>query len=288
MIINYEKKKVDIKICVVGIKGSGKTSFLKSLVQEMEIRIGAIYSPIEEACLGESKTERVSFFTFRKIRDQSEQEKKEDDQSKCDEEIKEEFLDIIITLQTIPEESKKDIFFKGVDGVIFIVDRRISRIHNNETLAIDVFGSLRKMGIRPEKIPFVFMYNFCDAKNEAVSINSLNKTMNTFKAPHLLTIADKGVGVIDVIKKISDISFSRIPGEKFRAEEPQSISTKKRYSKGVKLSQHVTIQQLKADQDIKKLTSSGKRDRYRIRNRSDENVWRDLVNKAEKDLGKDK
>ena len=101
-------------------------------------------------------------------------------------------------------DASRQTILNGVDGVIFVVDSRVSRLDANLESFDNLQINLNLIGLDIEKIPLVLQYNKRDAKN-IMSISELEHLFNHHKWLNFEAVAKNGVGVFDALKSLGKL-----------------------------------------------------------------------------------
>jgi mutual gliding-motility protein MglA len=108
-------------------------------------------------------------------------------------------------------ETSRQFIFKGVDGVVFVVDSQNERMEDN----IESFETLEKtldqQGYDVHRIPLVFQYNKRDLPG-AVGVRELEATFNPAKRPYFEAVANKGQGVMEALQSVSQAIIRELKG----------------------------------------------------------------------------
>ena len=180
--INYYLKEINCKIIYFGVSLSGKTSNLKYISKSLDPNL------VEDfVCLENNNTS--FFFDFLPI--------------KLGEinGYKTKFHLYTISNSSKFESSKK-LIFKGLDGIVFLVDSQSNRIEEN----LEALNNLKKIlfeyGYDYNNVPMVIQYNKRDLNNTA-SIQELSAVLNDRSLKEFEVVATSGKGVYDTFKAIS-------------------------------------------------------------------------------------
>lgn len=116
-----------------------------------------------------------------------------------------------VQLYTVPGQvhynSTRKLVLTGADGVVFVADsQQERRAANLESLA-DLEDNLREQGLAIRAVPLVFQYNKRDAPNAAPAAE-LDAELNRLEAPWFETVATRGTGVIEALKRITTLVLS--------------------------------------------------------------------------------
>jgi len=116
-------------------------------------------------------------------------------------------------LYTVPGQVRynltRKMVLKSVDGVVFVADSQLSMMDSNVESLENLFSNLRELGMNPDEIPIVLQYNKRDLPGIA-SPEVLDGALNRNGYPVFLASAVAGDGVLDTLKRITNIVFERI------------------------------------------------------------------------------
>src|SRR5262245_32195076 len=98
-------------------------------------------------------------------------------------------------LYTVPGQiyykSTRRLVLQGVDGIVFVADSSASKIEENKASLADLEENLKDMGKSLADVPIVIQYNKRDLP-DAVSLDDLQKEVNTHGFPHFEAVANRG------------------------------------------------------------------------------------------------
>ena len=113
-----------------------------------------------------------------------------------------------IHLYSIPGKmlfkSSGKLILKGLDGIVFVANSHPLKLDENIECLRNLKIQLKDEGYDLKKTPLVFQYNKRDLENVEPT-SQLNMALNHYNAPEVESIAARGQGVIETLKKISDI-----------------------------------------------------------------------------------
>ena len=116
-------------------------------------------------------------------------------------------------LYTVPGqvfyEASRKLILRGVDGVVFVADSQVEKMEANLESLEGLKKNLEEQGHDISKIPLVMQWNKRDLPN-IVSIQDMEKKLNTFDAPAFEAAAVKGDGVFESLKMISKLVLLNI------------------------------------------------------------------------------
>lgn len=112
--------------------------------------------------------------------------------------------------QVIYEASRK-LILRGVDGIVFVADSQVDKMEANLESFEGLKANLHELGHNPEQLPIVMQWNKRDLPN-IVSVQDLEKKLNTFDFPSFEACALEGSGVFETLKSISKHVLLNIKG----------------------------------------------------------------------------
>jgi signal recognition particle receptor subunit beta len=109
-------------------------------------------------------------------------------------------------LYTVPGQivydASRKLILKGLDGVIFVADSQEERMDENIKALKNLERNLEQQGYDIRQIPLIIQYNKRDLPN-AMKLQEMRSTLNTYNAPDFEGIANEGKGVFESLKTIS-------------------------------------------------------------------------------------
>lgn len=130
-------------------------------------------------------------------------------------------------LYTVPGQvfynSTRKLVLKGADSVVFVADSQRRMMPANIESFDNLKENLQEEGIDIESIPLVMQYNKRDL-NDIVSIEELNKRLNSLNRPFLAACATSGDGVLETLKMISKLTLD-VLSKKYRSRKSPSGHT---------------------------------------------------------------
>lgn len=183
--INYSAREINCKLVYYGPGLGGKTTNLQH-----------IYKRVDPSAKGKlislaTETERTLFFDFMPLHLG---------------EIR--GFKVRLHLYTVPGQvfydASRKLILKGADGVIFVADSQLERMESNIESLQNLEQNLGEQGLVLEKMPFVLQYNKRDLPN-VVSIEDLQRALNTRNVPWFGAVASTGVGVFETLKAIAKL-----------------------------------------------------------------------------------
>lgn len=101
--------------------------------------------------------------------------------------------------ETIPQH-----LMLGVDGIVFVVDTRLSKLYDNESQFDRIEALANLTGRTLDNIPLVFQYNHRDAI-DAVPIHALKDVYSRKNTLGVEAVATKGIGIIETLESLTEI-----------------------------------------------------------------------------------
>jgi hypothetical protein len=188
--INYSAREINCKLVYYGPGLGGKTTNLQH-----------IYRRVDPSAKGKlislaTETERTLFFDFMPLHLG---------------EIR--GFKVRLHLYTVPGQvfydASRKLILKGADGVIFVADSQLERMESNIESLQNLEQNLGEQGLILEKMPFVLQYNKRDLPN-VVSIEDLQRALNTRNVPWFGAVASTGVGVFETLKAIAKLVLQEL------------------------------------------------------------------------------
>jgi signal recognition particle receptor subunit beta len=116
-------------------------------------------------------------------------------------------------LYTVPGQPKynktRKLVLQGADAIVFVADSQKSRQQDNVESFQNLRDNLKEQGKNVEEIPLVYSYNKRDLE-DLLSIEELNRNLNSRKLPHFSSIATQGGGVMETLEAISKLALQDI------------------------------------------------------------------------------
>ena len=188
--INYSAREINCKLVYYGPGLGGKTTNLQH-----------IYKRVDPSAKGKlislaTETERTLFFDFMPLHLG---------------EIR--GFKVRLHLYTVPGQvfydASRKLILKGADGVIFVADSQLERMESNIESLQNLEQNLGEQGLILEKMPFVLQYNKRDLPN-VVSIEDLQRALNTRNVPWFGAVASTGAGVFETLKAIAKMVLQEL------------------------------------------------------------------------------
>lgn len=174
-LLDPKKKEINFKIVFYGPALSGKTTTLHQIHNRLKSKKKSKIAKIP-------KTEKTHFFDFLAL------------SSNGIKGFKTKFQIYTVPGQPLYENSRR-LLLKGVDGIVFVADTQIERLHENVECLEELRGHLKKLGHSMNDIPIILQYNKRDL-SEDCPLEDLRKIINIVHVPDFESIATKGKGVM--------------------------------------------------------------------------------------------
>lgn len=180
---NYETREIHCKVLMIGAKGSGKTTNLRSvyrrssqrLAQSSEQFIDDSFVPYEfiPLSLGQLKDFHVKMHLY-----------------------------------TLPEPllypSFNQVLLKGVDGVLFVIDSSLGALQENLDSWLKAKDMFAAEGINLVGLPRLLQYNKRDHE-EALPVDILRQEFNSTGLTEVEAIATQHQGTLESIQRLSSL-----------------------------------------------------------------------------------
>jgi mutual gliding-motility protein MglA len=109
-------------------------------------------------------------------------------------------------LYTVPGQvyykSTRRLVLQGVDGIVFVADSSAAKLKENLESLQDLEENLKELGKSVKDVPIVIQYNKRDMP-DAMSVEELQKQVNTHDFPYVEAVAKTGEGVFPTLKNLS-------------------------------------------------------------------------------------
>jgi signal recognition particle receptor subunit beta len=116
-------------------------------------------------------------------------------------------------LYTVPGQvfydASRKLILKGADGVVFVADSQPNRFEANIESIENLEQNMRENGLSLEKVPYVMQWNKRDL-HEVMSVEELDKELNTLRVPHFEAAAKAGTGVFETLKGLSKLVLTQL------------------------------------------------------------------------------
>jgi len=132
-----------------------------------------------------------------------------------------------IHLYSIPGDmlfkSSGKLILKGLDGIVFVADSSPLKLDDNIGCLKKFKIQLKDEGYELKKTPLVLQYNKRDLENTE-PIFQLKMALNHYNSPEVESIAINGQGVMETLKKITEIVVSVLKSEPLK-ENKKNLKT---------------------------------------------------------------
>ena len=95
----------------------------------------------------------------------------------------------------------RKLVLKGVDGLVFVADSQVRRLHENIDSIKDLNNDLVELGFDPDLVPLVLQCNKRDLP-DIMPVPSLKHELGLNGIPTFESVALDGIGVLDGLKSI--------------------------------------------------------------------------------------
>lgn len=113
--------------------------------------------------------------------------------------------DFKIQLYTVPGQvqynATRRVVLAGADAVVFVADSRKALAKENQAAFENMKVNLLANRLVPEKVPLVLQFNKQDLP-DLTSAEELNRTLNFFRRPTFMAVANRGDGVIETFTAV--------------------------------------------------------------------------------------
>ncbi len=178
---NLETKEINCKVLYLGPYGSGKRENLRSILKQTHDHIKTGRISLEEG--------QRSVFQFLPLKVTS---------------IK--GYDIKLHLYATEfidwTDHYLDVLFKGLDGVVFVLDSRIESMFNNWCFLQDFNNFILQRGLDKSNICQVFQYNKRDL-DSTITLDKLNRCFNPTLAPAVEAEALHSKGTVESLNLLT-------------------------------------------------------------------------------------
>ena len=129
-------------------------------------------------------------------------------------------MKVRVQLYTVPGQvfydATRRIVLRGSDGVVFVADSQAIMMDANLESVENLRSNLRLNGLDPETIPLVLQYNKQDLPNLSPR-EELEARLNWRGVPSFPSVATKGQGVHETLRKITEIVIRKLQGQELGA-----------------------------------------------------------------------
>ena len=182
MFINWKLREINLKIVYYGPSLSGKTTSLEYIHSRTNPeRRGELISL-------KTREDRTLYFDYMQFEMGSISG------------LKPRFNIYTVPGQVYYRGTRK-LVLKGVDGLVFVADSQIRRLHENVEAIKDLYEDLVELGFSPGELPIVLQCNKRDLP-EIMSVQSIKEQLGLNGIPTFESVALEGIGVLDGLKSI--------------------------------------------------------------------------------------
>jgi GTPase SAR1 family protein len=187
--INYSAKEISFKIVYYGPAMSGKTTNLINIHRVLSDDIKG------EMIMLDTKDERTLFFDFFPVNLGTIQG-----------------FTLKFNMYTVPGqvfyEATRRLVLNGADGIVFVADSQLARLNDNLESWKTLVSNLESYGIDIGQLPVVLQYNKRDL-DPKIEIGTIEAAFNLNGTPVFQSIATEGVGVIETIRNMAQMTIGR-------------------------------------------------------------------------------
>jgi signal recognition particle receptor subunit beta len=182
MFINWKLREINLKIVYYGPSLSGKTTSLEYIHSRTNPeRRGELISL-------KTREDRTLYFDYMQFEMGSISG------------LKPRFNIYTVPGQVYYRGTRK-LVLKGVDGLVFVADSQIRRLHENVEAIKDLYEDLVELGFSPGELPIVLQCNKRDLP-EIMPVQSIKEQLGLNGIPTFESVALDGIGVLDGLKSI--------------------------------------------------------------------------------------
>lgn len=182
MFINWKLREINLKIVYYGPSLSGKTTSLEYIHSRTNPeRRGELISL-------KTREDRTLYFDYMQFEMGSISG------------LKPRFNIYTVPGQVYYRGTRK-LVLKGVDGLVFVADSQIRRLHENVEAIKDLYEDLVELGFSPGELPIVLQCNKRDLP-EIMPVQSIKEQLGLNGITTFESIALEGIGVLDGLKSI--------------------------------------------------------------------------------------
>ena len=182
MFINWKLREINLKIVYYGPSLSGKTTSLEYIHSRTNPeRRGELISL-------KTREDRTLYFDYMQF------------EMGAISGLKPRFNIYTVPGQVYYRGTRK-LVLKGVDGLVFVADSQIRRLHENVEAIKDLYQDLVELGFVPGELPIVLQCNKRDLP-EIMPVQSIKEQLGLNGIPTFESVALEGIGVLDGLKSI--------------------------------------------------------------------------------------
>ncbi|MCD4801547.1 MAG: hypothetical protein K8R16_01260 [Anaerolineales bacterium] len=192
MFINWRLREINLKIVYYGPSLSGKTTSLQYIHSRTNPeRRGELVSL-------KTREDRTLYFDYMQF------------EMGAISGLKPRFNIYTVPGQVYYRGTRK-LVLKGVDGLVFVADSQIRRLHENVEAIKDLYEDLVELGFSPGELPIVLQCNKRDLP-EIMPVQSIKEQLGLNGIPTFESVALEGIGVLDGLKSIVNSVVTKARG----------------------------------------------------------------------------
>ena len=182
MFINWRLREINLKIVYYGPSLSGKTTSLEYIHSRTNPeRRGELVSL-------KTREDRTLYFDYMQF------------EMGAISGLKPRFNIYTVPGQVYYRGTRK-LVLKGVDGLVFVADSQIRRLHENVEAIKDLYEDLVELGFSPGELPIILQCNKRDLP-EIMPVQSIKEQLGLNGIPTFESVALEGIGVLEGLKSI--------------------------------------------------------------------------------------
>ena len=182
MFINWRLREINLKIVYYGPSLSGKTTSLQYIHSRTNPeRRGELVSL-------KTREDRTLYFDYMQF------------EMGAISGLKPRFNIYTVPGQVYYRGTRK-LVLKGVDGLVFVADSQIRRLHENVEAMKDLYEDLVELGYSPGELPIILQCNKRDLP-EIMPVQSIKEQLGLNGIPTFESVALEGIGVLEGLKSI--------------------------------------------------------------------------------------
>ena len=192
MFINWRLREINLKIVYYGPSLSGKTTSLEYIHSRTNPeRRGELVSL-------KTREDRTLYFDYMQF------------EMGAISGLKPRFNIYTVPGQVYYRGTRK-LVLKGVDGLVFVADSQIRRLHENVEAIKDLYEDLVELGFSPGELPIILQCNKRDLP-EIMPVQSIKEQLGLNGIPTFESVALEGIGVLDGLKSIVNSVVTKARG----------------------------------------------------------------------------
>jgi len=192
MFINWKLREINLKIVYYGPSLSGKTTSLEYIHSRTNPdRRGELVSL-------KTREDRTLYFDYMQF------------EMGAISGLKPRFNIYTVPGQVYYRGTRK-LVLKGVDGLVFVADSQIRRLHENVEAIKDLYDDLVELGFVPGELPIVLQCNKRDLP-AIMPVQSIKEQLGLNGIPTFESVALEGIGVLDGLKSIVNSVVTKARG----------------------------------------------------------------------------